>query len=71
MTARILFVDDEPRVLDSLRRMLYAQRGEWKMTFEEQPALPYVRCGRLLRYCPDDLKHWVDCQRKGGRHDTR
>jgi HD-like signal output (HDOD) protein len=30
---RILFVDDEPRVLDGLRRSLYAQRGRWSMTF--------------------------------------
>jgi HD-like signal output (HDOD) protein/CheY-like chemotaxis protein len=30
---RILFVDDEPRILDGLRRMLRAQRHEWEMTF--------------------------------------
>ena len=29
----ILFVDDEPRVLDALRRMLYGQRREWQMEF--------------------------------------
>ncbi len=29
----ILFVDDEVRVLESLRRMLHAQRGVWEMTF--------------------------------------
>lgn len=30
---RILFVDDEPHVLDGLRRMLRAYRSEWDMTF--------------------------------------
>jgi HD-like signal output (HDOD) protein len=30
---RILFVDDEPRVLDGLRRSLRAQRARWDMTF--------------------------------------
>lgn len=30
---RILFVDDEPNVLDGLRRMLRRQREEWEMVF--------------------------------------
>lgn len=30
---RVLFVDDEPNVLDGLQRMLRRQRGEWEMTF--------------------------------------
>jgi HD-like signal output (HDOD) protein len=30
---RILFVDDESRVLDGLRRMLHGHRGRWQMTF--------------------------------------
>jgi len=30
---RILFVDDEPRVLDGLRRSLRAQRQRWDMHF--------------------------------------
>jgi HD-like signal output (HDOD) protein len=30
---RVLFVDDEPRILDGLRRMLRAQRHEWEMAF--------------------------------------
>jgi putative nucleotidyltransferase with HDIG domain len=30
---RILFVDDEPRVLDGLRRMLHGQRESWDMEF--------------------------------------
>lgn len=30
---RILFVDDEPNVLDGLKRMLRPQRDVWHMTF--------------------------------------
>ena len=30
---RILFVDDEPKVLDGLRRMLHRQRREWQLDF--------------------------------------
>ncbi len=30
---RVLFVDDEPRVLDGLRRMLRGRRDEWDMRF--------------------------------------
>jgi putative nucleotidyltransferase with HDIG domain len=30
---RILFVDDEPNVLEGLRRMLYSLRNEWDMKF--------------------------------------
>jgi len=30
---RILFVDDEPKVLEGLQRMLYPLRREWKMEF--------------------------------------
>jgi HD-like signal output (HDOD) protein len=30
---RVLFVDDEPNVLDGLRRMLHGQRRQWEMAF--------------------------------------
>ncbi|MBZ5577158.1 MAG: HDOD domain-containing protein [Acidobacteriia bacterium] len=30
---RILFVDDEPKVLEGLERMLHAQRKQWEMSF--------------------------------------
>ncbi len=30
---RVLFVDDEPRILEGLRRMLRPQRAEWDMAF--------------------------------------
>jgi len=30
---RIMFVDDESRILDGIRRMLYAERKQWEMEF--------------------------------------
>ncbi len=33
MTSRILFVDDEPRVLDGLRRSLRSKRKDWELSF--------------------------------------
>lgn len=41
-------------------------RKLWDMTFSDQPGLPYVRCGRLVRYCPDDLRKWIESKRVGG-----
>jgi hypothetical protein len=41
-------------------------RKLWAMTFEEQPGLPYIRCGRLVRYPIADLQRWIESQRKGG-----
>lgn len=35
---RILFVDDEPRVLEGLQRMLRPQRKEWEMEFADSGA---------------------------------
>jgi HD-like signal output (HDOD) protein len=34
---RIIFVDDEPRVLEGLKRMLRPKRNEWDMTFVGSP----------------------------------
>ena len=33
MKKRILFVDDERKVLDGLQRMLRSMRSEWEMEF--------------------------------------
>lgn len=35
MKTRILFVDDDPHVLDGLKRMLHFMRNEWDMAFVE------------------------------------
>lgn len=54
---------------EAARMLAVSPRKLWAMTFEETPSLPYVRCGRLVRYSPDDLQRWIASQRKGGDHE--
>ena len=51
MTLRILFVDDDPSVLSTLRQRLRSLQGEWKMTFARgsEEAL------QILRQDPHDV----------------
>ena len=55
---------------DAARMLAVSPRKLWAMTFEETPGLPFVRCGRLVRYSPDDLRRWIEAQRKGGDDAT-
>jgi HD-like signal output (HDOD) protein/CheY-like chemotaxis protein len=52
MKKRILFVDDEPFVLQGLERLLHGMRRTWDMEFVEDSG---VACERLLRTPPDVL----------------
>ena len=66
ITSNTLLVDAR----EAARMLAVSPRKLWAMTFEETPGLPYVRCGRLVRYAPDDLRRWIDAQRKGGDDDN-
>jgi hypothetical protein len=55
---------------DAARMLAVSPRKLWAMTFEETPGLPFVRCGRLVRYSPEDLRSWIAAQRKGGSDDN-
>lgn len=61
-TLRKLLVDPDKaaELMDVSRRKL------WSMTFEDDPGLPYVRLGRLVRYAVSDLEAWIESQRKVG-----
>ena len=48
------------------RMMAVSPRKLWGMTFAEEPQLPHVRCGRLVRYPVADLQRWIESQREGG-----
>ena len=52
------------------RMLAVSPRKLWAMTFEDQPGLPYIRCGRLVRYPVADLERWIESQRKGGDDDA-
>ena len=52
--------------LAAARVLSVSQRKLWSMTFEDDPGLPYIRCGRLVRYAVFDLEAWIRSQRKGG-----
>lgn len=51
---------------EAARMLAVSPRKLWQMTFEAAPGLPYIRCGRLVRYSPADLRQWIDSRRKGG-----
>jgi len=61
-TKAVLLVDAR----EAARTLAVSPRKLWAMTFEEQPGLPYIRCGRLVRYPVADLQRWIELQRKGG-----
>lgn len=41
---RILFVDDESKILDGIRRMLYAERSHWEMQFAPSGEAALLAC---------------------------
>ena len=51
---------------EAARMLAVSPRKLWAMTFEDRPGLPFIRCGRLVRYSLDDLRRWIEAQRKGG-----
>lgn len=51
MPPRILFVDDEPQVLDGLRRMLDPYRRQWELSFASVPEVAWEE----LQHAPIDV----------------
>jgi hypothetical protein len=49
---------------DAARMLAVSPRKLWAVTFEETPGLPHIRCSRLVRYSPDDLRRWIDARRE-------
>ena len=52
---------------EAARLLAVSPRKLWSMTFEVEPGLPYVRCGRLVRYPLADLQSWIKEQMEGGQ----
>ncbi|GAG19234.1 unnamed protein product, partial [marine sediment metagenome] len=51
---------------EAARLLAVSPRKLWAMTFEQEPALPFIRSGRLVRYPVADLRAWIDAQKQGG-----
>jgi len=52
---------------EAARMLAVSPRKLWGMTFEDKPGLPYIRCGRLVRYCVSDLASWIESQRQAAQ----
>lgn len=52
------------------RLLSVSQRKLFSMTHEDEPGLPYVRCGRLIRYPVADLQRWIETHTEGGSRDA-
>ena len=50
---------------DASRMLAVSARKLWAMTFEEMPGVPYVRCGRLVRYRPESLAAYLVARERG------
>ena len=65
--------DKSSRILltptETSRALAVSPRKLWAMTFEDDPGLPHVRFGRLVRYVMSDLENWIESQRRGGKPD--
>jgi hypothetical protein len=61
-TSAALLVDPRTAAL----MLAVSSRKLWAMTFEETPGLPYLKCGRLVRYAVTDLERFIESRRQGG-----
>jgi predicted DNA-binding transcriptional regulator AlpA len=57
---------DWKQAREASRILAVSARKLWSMTFEETPALPHVKCGRLVRYPVSELQRWIASQTQGG-----
>jgi hypothetical protein len=62
VTSTSLLVD--PRT--AAHMLAVSPRKLWAMSFEEQPSLPHIKCGRLTRYFIPDLERYIESRRQGG-----
>jgi hypothetical protein len=65
VTKTVLLVDSRA----AAKMLSVSPRKLWAMTFEEKPGLPYIRCGRLVRYAILDLQGWIQFNRKEVAHE--
>jgi len=66
---------DTPSLLvdpkEAARMLSVSPRKLWAMTFEDEPGLPHVKMGRLVRYPVAGLQAHIEAMLKGGRNGNR
>jgi len=50
---------------EAAQMLAISERKLWSLTHVER-AIPFVKCGRLIRYATVDLERWIESQRQGG-----
>lgn len=56
---------------EAAKLLSVSQRKLWAMTFEDEPALPHLKMGRLVRYSVTELQRWIEAQQQQGGSDAR
>ncbi|MEW4452749.1 helix-turn-helix domain-containing protein [Bremerella sp. JC817] len=56
---------------EAAKLLSVSQRKLWAMTFEDEPALPHLKMGRLVRYSMTELQRWIEAQQQKGGSDAR
>src|SRR5207244_2425171 len=51
---------------EAARALSISPRTLWSLTAPRGP-ISVVRCGRSVRYAPDDLRRWIDAQTERGQ----
>lgn len=62
--------DTAPILVDpkeAAKLLSVSPRKLWAMTFEDEPALPHVKMGRLVRYPVAGLQAHIEAMLKGGQ----
>lgn len=66
--------DPSPILVDpkeAAKLLSVSPRKLWAMTFEQEPAIPHVKMGRLVRYPVAGLQNYIEEMMKGGQSETR
>ncbi|EAQ78791.1 hypothetical protein DSM3645_29856 [Blastopirellula marina DSM 3645] len=67
-------VDSAPILVgpkEAARLLSVSPRKLWAMTFADEPALPHVKMGRLVRYPVTGLQAHIEAMLKGGQNENR
>lgn len=55
---------------EAAKLLSVSPRKLWAMTFEQEPAIPHVKMGRLVRYPVAGLQVYIESMMKGGQGEN-